>query len=460
VSTDRTFATYLQWQLLRALPRRLYSPLRRLTSRGEWSPPQNANDGLSDAPDREELARRCRSVLRESLVEFYDPHSLDRRHGGYLELLNDERFFSRGRKHSVFIARQVWFFSVVSSWFPACAEAATWGYEFLSRHLLDPESGGVYIMVDDDGAPLNRRKHAYVQSIVLYALAAYHRATGSAAALEQAVELFRTFERRAYDERHGGYEEWFQRDWTPIRDPDAVRFLGGPAQKTVSTHLHILEAYADLYRIWPDPLLCSRLEELNDLVAARLDLGPDFVGEAFRLDWTACESALPPDVSYGHCLEAVWMVLDAERAVGRDARRRLEWAVRVTDECLRRGYDHRLGGLFNRGALGRRAHDLRKLGWAQAESMICLLDLHRLTGRADYFQRFVEVLRFTLRHIVAREGGWYSHVLPDGGRRPGCPRTGPWQAAYHAGRALFRCGEMLEAEAPGLRDDTGERESA
>jgi mannose/cellobiose epimerase-like protein (N-acyl-D-glucosamine 2-epimerase family) len=152
------------------------------------------------------------------------------------------------------------------------------------------------------------------------------------------------------------------------------------------------------------------------------------------------------------------MVLDAERAVGRDATRRLDWAVRVTDECLRRGYDDRLGGLYNRGELGKRAHDLRKLGWAQAESMICLLDLHRMTGRQDYLDRFVETLRFTLRHVVATDGGWYSHVLPDGSRRAGTPRTAAWQAAYHAGRALFRCTEMLEASP--AQDASDEREYA
>jgi len=440
-------ARKLKRSALRTLPRRLTPVLLRWERPGAWSPAQDAADGLSETPTPQELARRCLDVLATSLVEFYVPNVVDRRYGGFHDSLRDGQFAARDRKDCVFQARQLWFFSAASSLFPSCLGPATSGYDFVTRHLLDHESGGAFISVNDAGAPVNVRKHAYIQSITIYALVAYHRATGSLAALERACELFRTFDEKAYDSSHGGYKEWFERDWTPIRDPEGPRFLGLGSQKTVNTHLHIVEAFADLYRVWPDSTLRARIEELIGILTTRLDGGPEDSGEVFHRDWSAVDAGPPRDVSYGHRLEAVWLVLDAERAIGGIAERRVEWASRVTDSCLRLGYDARNGGLFNLGEVGRRAHDLRKVGWVQAESMICLLELHRLTGRADYHDRFVETLRFTLRQIVALEGGWYSDVLPDGSRRRDCPRTGPWQAAYHAGRAMLRCMELLELPA-------------
>ncbi len=70
--------------------------------------------------------------------------------------------------------------------------------------------------------------------------------------------------RYAADPVHGGYLEAFARDWSELPD---MRLSAKDAneRKTMNTHLHVLEAFANLYRIWPEPVLKQQIIELIDI---------------------------------------------------------------------------------------------------------------------------------------------------------------------------------------------------
>jgi mannobiose 2-epimerase len=392
-------------------------------------------------------AQRCRHILQTSLVDFYLPACVDSAHGGYFEVLRDGRFAPAGEKFVTLQARQLWFFSTLAREGirkEAALEAARSGFEFLEKHLRDRRHGGYFAKVTDAGAPKDPRKHVYLNAFALYGLVAYHRASGDPAALAAAKELFGVLEEKAYDRQHGGYVEFFSEDWRPITNPKELRYVGAIGTKTYNTHLHVLEALADLYRAWPDPRVRQRLGELL-LLNTTTFRHPDFPCnlDGWQPDWRRIETPQNLRASYGHDVECVWLALDAARALGLPPSLLRGWAEALCGYSLQFGYDRRHGGFYYTGPLGQPADDTKKEWWVQAEALVSMLEMYRLTGKRDYYDAFSRTLDFVERHQVAKEGGWWATRTADGSPR-GSQRSSPWQGAYHNGRAMLRCARLLE----------------
>lgn len=394
------------------------------------------------------LAAECRAALGKSLIDFYLPGCLDSENGGYNEHLKDGVFTNQGEKFLVLQARHLWFFSVMAGRgieTNRTLPAAGVGFEFLERWMRDREHGGYFSKVTDAGEPKDERKHGYLNAFALYAMAAHHRATGNRLALERARELFELLEAKAHDKEHGGYLEWFRRDWTPIVDPAEPSFVGASGRKTFNTHLHLLEAFAELHRAWPDPRVERRLRELITILTSTILRHRHGASvDAFTPDWRVVEEPRNLRASHGHDIEAVWLVLDAADAIGLPRATLRNWAETLAASCLERGYDAKHGGFYDGGPLGEASDARNKTWWVQNEAAVGLLELHRFTGEARYYEAFEKTLRFQLDHQIAAEGGWWATRAEDGSPTPDRTRTGPWQGAYHAGRALLLCAEWLE----------------
>ncbi|MFN0068456.1 MAG: AGE family epimerase/isomerase [Limisphaerales bacterium] len=409
-----------------------------------------AGASLADA-DRarfREQAERCRRLLDRSVTAFYLPDCVDPQHGGYLENLRDGRFAPVGEKFLTLQARQLWFFSTLAEAGlekEAARRAARSGYEFIQAHFRDAARGGYFSKVADDGRPTDTRKHAYLNSFALYGLVAYHRASGDPAALRAAQELFEALEKHAYDGTNGGYHEFFTADWRPVTDKAEAGYVGAIGVKTYNTHLHLLESFAELYRAWPDPRLRERLEELLQInTSSVLNHEHGCNLDAWHPDWRVVNEPRNLRASYGHDVECAWLVLDAVQVLDRSPVPYRSWAEALVGTSLRLGYDRRHGGFFYGGPLGQPADDLKKEWWVQAEALVSMLDLFRLTGDRRYLEVFDQTLGFIERHHVAAEGGWWATRQADGSPHANSSRTSMWQGAYHNGRALLFSARRLE----------------
>jgi cellobiose epimerase len=344
-------------------------------------------------------------------------------------------------------ARQLWLFSTLAAEGirrDAARAAARVGYAMLAR-FRDERHGGYHSKVSVDGKPTDPRKEICLLGFALFAFAAYHRATGDAAPLDDARRLFYELEAHAHDGRYGGYREIFEADWTPIDDPAVRGYWAKGGMKTTNGHMHLAEALTELYRAWPDELVARRLGEL--LPINQWTVKHPRHGCNLRLwgrDWRMIASPGNLRASYGHDLEGVWLALDAARALGWPEAPMRAWAELMCGYSLRHGYDRKHGGFYVAGPLGRRADDRDKEWWVQAEALVAMLELFRLTADVRYYEAFSATLDFIERHQVAPGGGWWSLRREDGSPHPRATRGSIYQDGYHSGRALLRSAETLE----------------
>ena len=397
--------------------------------------------------DLQEHARRCRQILKTSIIDFYLPNCVDTTNGGYFESLKGNRFGPTGEKFLTQQSRQLWFFSnLVATGIEkdAARSAAKSGFDFLEGKFRDRANGGYFAKVSDAGKPTDRRKHVYLNAFALYGITAYHRATGDPAALTAAQDLFRILETKAHDDRHGGYTEFFYEDWKPINDPREPMYVGPPGTKTFNTHLHVLEALTELYRAWPDAQVRRRLDEMltiNTLTVRLPQHGCNVDG--FTPDWKPIDNPRNMRASYGHDVEGAWLCLDAARALGHPPAMLRGWAEGLVGYSLKHGYDRTHGGFYYTGPLGKDADDTKKEWWVQAEALVSMLEMYKLTGKSEYYDAFAQTLDFVEKHQVAKEGSWWATRKADGSAA-GTSRTSMWQGAYHNGRSMLFCARLLD----------------
>jgi mannobiose 2-epimerase len=403
------------------------------------------------------LAAEAEEMLRRDVLDVWFPRTVDVEHGGFhSNFTRDWRPAPGDGKFSVFQGRQTWVAAQVSMRRPDLREQflpiARHGLDYLDGVMWDREAGGFYWGLDDAGRVTPRftdGKHLYGMSFCLYAAAAVYKATKEPKALALARRAFRWMDAHAHDARRGGYFEWLTRDGRVVKGKDesgrveAIPVSGFPlGYKSMNTHIHLLESFTELYGVWKDETLRRRLEELLSIVRDRVSVEPGTMNLYFTNDWRA----LPGHDSYGHDVEAAYLMLEASEALGRKTDAPTErMAKMLVDHALAYGWDETFGGLFREGTAAGEAEDTRKEWWAQVECLNTLLLMHERYGRGTdaYFKAFQRQWGFIRDRQVDREfRGLYDTVERDGTPTE-TPKARIWKAAYHDGRALLNVAERL-----------------
>ena len=79
-------------------------------------------------------------------------------------------------------------------------------------------------------------------------------------------------------------------------------------RKTMNTHLHILEPYTNLYRVWKDDKLKQQLANLIYIFVNKiLNKETGHLQLFFDDDWNSKQQI----ISYGHDIEASWLIHEA-----------------------------------------------------------------------------------------------------------------------------------------------------
>ena len=387
------------------------------------------------------LAARARAELVEHILPYWAARTVDREHGGFVGRIDGhDRLVPGAPKGAVLNARILWTFAAAARALGADrwrAEADR-AYAYLRAHVRDAEHGGVFWTVTAEGRPLDTKKQVYAQAFAIYALAEYARLGGPAEALAWAQDLYRRLEAHAVDPEHGGYYEAFARDWGPAAD---VRLSekDDDAPKSMNTHLHVLEAYTTLYRVWPDAELAGRLRALLGLFLDRvIDPAAGHLTCFFEADWARASGL----VSYGHDIEASWLLDEAAAVLGDGALAATvrEASLRLARRTLAEGLDAD-GALFNEREAGGHL-DTDKHWWPQAEAVVGFLNAYAHTGEGAFAEAALRAWAFIEAHLVDRAGGeWFFRVSRDGVPYREEDKVGLWKCPYHNARA---CLEIIE----------------
>jgi mannobiose 2-epimerase len=418
----------------------------------------------------EKYADELLEELTGNILPFWVAHGRDVSTGGFYGALGNDNIGDRNENRSIVMtSRHLWTYSAAARFLnnPAWLAAADYAYAYLTGAYCDKANGGVYWSVSPDGTPNDPRKQIYGEAFAIYGLAEYACAQhdrGDAAkavtVLDVALSIFDLLEQHAYDPEHGGYCEALDSNWRPITKTK-LSAVDIDCDKSMNTNLHVLEAFTGLLRavrrIRPGTAVHKALEGLIIVVTDRI-FGPDaHLDLFFTRDWTVMNDI----ISFGHDIEASWLLWEAAEEVGNEALKQkvLPLVIRVAETALQEGFD--VSGDY--GALENEIHggskggkrDRTRIWWCQAEAMVGFYNAWQLTGEDRYRDAAIQEWSWIKRYQKDPHGGdWFWAVSSSGIADTHQLKGGNWKTPYHNARS---CMELLrrigQARCPAVRHE-------
>lgn len=371
----------------------------------------------------------------DRILAYWQTHAPDAVNGGFYGRVSVENVpDTKASKSIVLNARICWTFSAAYLLFKKKEhlDLAKRAYEYIRTYFRDPQYGGVYWTVKADGSPEERKKQLYGQAFAIYGLSEYYKASGDKNALTFAIELWQLAERYAFDKNRGGYIEAFAPDWSQTDDYILCR---GDRRKSMNTHLHLIEAFTNLYRVWKNATLHKQIvgmlqtafmEHIIDQKTYRMHL---FLGE----DW----SIKSEEISYGHDIEASWLLLETAEVLDDKELLRIvktlsvNMAKAASDGIAEdKGMNYELTPSTNH-------LNTERSWWVMTEAMVGFLNAHQLSGKAHYLEKSLNSWEFVKQYLLDYKGGeWRTGVTAD--HKPvGNSTISAWKCPYHNARACM-----------------------
>jgi len=328
------------------------------------------------------------------------------------------------------------------------------GFRYLRDTLWDHRHGGWYRMLDRAGNPLEAAtKHGHGSSYAISACAACYEATGDEDCLRLAKAAFTWLEEHAHDGRYGGYLVFYRQDGTPILASEGLPPgvtedpIGTPLGfKDVNTTSDLLKGLADLFRVWPDPLVRTRLDEMLCIVRDRFVVAPGVLHMYAHPNWVP----LPDIVRYGHILRASNLLLAGSRALTGAVDQTTAQVVKsMVDTMLAVAWDPERGGFHGAGGAftppdieGTKVFVRTKAWWPQAEGLRALRAMERTypADPADYRTQFMRLWDYISTYLIdPTHGGWFQAGTDENPEARKGPKAFTWKDCSHETEALLEC---------------------
>lgn len=392
------------------------------------------------------LRASAQQILEHNILPFWQTRMVDNERGGFYGRIDGhDTLHPDAPKGAVLNARILWTFASAARVLHSTPYRilAARAYDYLMQRFIDREQGGVYWSLNADGTPLDTKKQTYAIAFAIYGLAEYVRLTNNQEALEAAIRLFEDIEAHAFQsyivnrQIVNGYIEALTRDWQPIADM-RLSEKDENGVFTMNTHLHVLEAYTNLYRVLKNvqrddvqgtkERVERQLRTLIDIFANRIfDPATGHLMLFFDEKWQPSNTHTSP----GHDIEAAWLLHEALEVFG-------------DEELLNQTLPviHSLAQAAEEGIMD------EKEWWCYAEAVVGYLDQWKLYQKEKTIESNINLelaeaaFHYIQAHLIDRENGeWFWSLLPDGTPDYTHDKAGFWKCPYHNSRM---CIELIE----------------
>lgn len=384
----------------------------------------------------EQLKLEMNAELK-NVLDYWVNNTLDQEHGGFVGKINHfNNIVPQASKGIILNTRILWSFSAASNYvqndmyLPICDRA----FQYLQDHFKDKTHGGVFWELDYMGNSVNRRKQIYAQAFAIYALSEYYQFTQNEEAKTGALELFHCIEKYAKDTSNLGYFEAFNEDWSPIEDM-RLSEKDMNASKTMNTHLHLLEAYTALLKIYDDTLLRDSLKMLVELFLQKFLNKENHYELFFDDSW----NLLSNSVSYGHDIETAWLVIEAAKLLNDEdlLQEANSAALKVANTFLTEGIDEE-GAVLNEKNRNTGHVDTDRHWWPQVEALVGLKYAYGLQPNTNYIKASLKIWDYVKKHLIDHKNGeWFFRVSKTGAVYTEEDKVSMWKAPYHTSRACI-----------------------
>lgn len=386
------------------------------------------------------LRNEVHDVLTNNILPYWINRMIDCQGGFYGRITGNEERDPDADKGAILNARILWTYSAAYRLLrkEEYLQMATRAKRVIINDFYDKEYGGIYWALNHKGIPSDTKKQMYALGFAIYGLSEYHRATGDKEALDYAIRLFHAIEDHSFDTEKNGYFEATTREWNEIAD---MRLSEKDAneRKTMNTHLHILEPYTNLYRVWKDEKLKQQVKNLIELFTDKI-LDPDthHLQLFFDDDWNSKYHIL----SYGHDIEASWLIHEAALVLGDpEVLAKVEPIIRKVGTAAAEGLTAN-GGMMYEKHCDTNHLDNDYHWWVQAETVVGYFNLYEHFGDEDSLQKALRCWEFIKANLIDYENGeWFWSRRADGSINRTDDKAGFWKCPYHNGRM---CMEIIE----------------
>lgn len=373
------------------------------------------------------------------ILNYWSKNTLDEVNGGFVgEIDFQEHKNYTAEKGSVMYGRILWTFSAA---FPRTQNSehfqiAERAFEEIKTKFYNSDQKGLYWSINADGTPKDTKNQIYALAFVIYGLSEFYKISQNQEALDLAIILYESIQKYSFDAERKGYFEAYTKDWEEIAD---VRLSEKDAneKKTMNTHLHIVEGFANLYTVWKN-------EGLRENIVGILEtIDEHFINQDtwnLRLFFDENWNEKKDVISYGHDIEAAWLLQWCAEVSGEEnlIKKYRRYAVEIA-EVTKKGLD-KDGGLWYEFDPQENHLVAEKHWWPQAELWIGYFNAYQLSKKEEYLEIFKKNWEFTKEYIIDHENGEWFWGIDGDNHKIQKDKAGFWKCPYHNGRA---CLEIL-----------------